>query len=170
MRNLSFYVLLLLLAMSSVWSAPTNRVTAAQLKAEIQASGARAVLLKYYDTPAWSLTIMPGIKSATPAWLSAAEMLKSQADATASEDLGLALYSALEVAPLRVAPVLARIYGSSIEEVCNVSFEAEEPKQGKRAYLQSIRVKLALARTKKERAIAVACSHGLELSQATASP
>ena len=162
MRTLSFYVVLLLLAMSSVW--------AAQIKAEIQASGAKAVLLKYYDTPAWSLTIMPGIEFAKPDWLSAAEMLKSQADAAAAEDIGLALYGALEVAPLRVAPVLARIYGNSIEEVCNVSFEAKKPKQGTRAYLQSIRAKLALARTSKEKAIAVACSRGLELSQTTASP
>jgi len=111
---------------------------------------------------------MPGIRSASPAWLAIANQLFSVSDAGASEDIGIALYEALEVAPLRVLPQLLRIYGGSIEQLCNVSFEVEKPKQGVRNYKRSIRAKLAAARTKHERALAASCSRGLDLSLATA--
>jgi len=147
---------------------PPTRLSAAQLEAEIHAVGAKTVLIKYYDTPAWSASIMPGISSASPAWLRVAERLKAGSDAASSEDLGIALYDALAVAPFRVLPVLTRVYGGSLEDICDVSFEAQVPKQGVSAYLQSVREKLASARTEREKTVAAECLRGLELSQAAA--
>ncbi len=167
MKRITLPIVLLLIG----WTAsanPSTGVSAAQLEAEMHAVGAHAVLLKYYDTPAWSASVMSGIRSAAPAWLTVAEKFHSVADGAASEDIGLALYEALGVAPLRVLPLLSRVYGGSFEELCNVSFEAELPKEGVSAYLQAIRTKLGAARTKKERAMAAACSRGLDHSQAAA--
>ena len=143
-------------------------VSPSQLKAEIQASGARAVLHKYYDAPAWSASIMPGIRSAAPAWLEVGEQLDSVADAGASEDLALAFYDALAVAPFRVIALLVRTSGGSVEQICNVSFEDEVPRQGVTAYLNEIRRKLGAPKTSEQKVMAAACMRGLDQSQATA--
>jgi hypothetical protein len=158
----------LLVAGCNCLAGAAERVSPGQLSAEIDAAGPKAVLLKYYDTDVWSNSIEHGIRSAAPEWLRVAEKLHRGADGAGGEDLGLALYGALAVAPLRVLPVLLRVYGGTALELCNVSFEAEIPKQGVAAYLQSVRGGLKAAHTPGERKLAASCSRGLSKSLATA--
>jgi hypothetical protein len=139
-----------------------------QISAEIEAVGPKAVLFKYYGTEVWSNSIERGIQSASPGWLSVAEKLHGGADGAGGEDLGLALYAALAVAPLRVLPVLSRIYGGTALELCNVSYEAQIPKQGVAVYLQSIRDGLKAAHTPDDRKLAGQCERGLSKSLTTA--
>ncbi len=146
----------------------TERVSPDQLSAEIGFVGPKAVLLKYYDTEVWSNSIEPGIRLASPDWLRIAEKLHRGADGAGGEDIGLALYGAVAVAPLRVLPVLSRVYGGTALDLCNVSFEAEVPKQGVAAYLQSVRFGLKAARTPNERKLAASCRRGLSKSLSTA--
>jgi hypothetical protein len=156
--------LLLLASFVSPLAAQPASVSAKAMRAEISSSGAAPVLQKYYDTPAWLHSVMPGIRSAAPAWLVVAEQLAPAADGAAGEDLGLALYDGLAVAPFRVLPVLSRIYGGTVEELCNVSFEAEVPKQGVLGYFASVQSRLRAASTAQERAVAASCRRGLERS------
>ena len=149
-------------------AAPQSRLSTTQLLAEIQARGARRVLHAYYDTKAWSLSVMPGVRSASEDWLTVAVKLKAVADGAAGEDLDLALYGALANNPFRVLPVLEQLYGGPVDQLCNVSFEAELPKQGVVPYISSIRAKLASARSAADREVAAACTRGLELSLETA--
>ena len=111
---------------------------------------------------------MPGIQSASESWLNVAEQLKAVADGAAAEDLDLALYAALANRPFRVLPLLQRVYGGSIVQLCNVSFEAELPKQGVAPYISAIRAKLASAGNETERHLAAACMRGLKQSLQTA--
>ena len=144
-------------------AAPPKNVLADALSKEIEAVGARKVLEKYYDTPAWVNSIMPGIEGASTKWLSVAQKLQSGADGAASEDIALALYfGALPRNPLRVIPLLTAIYGGSVEERCTIGFGAEIPKGGVSSYLGTIRMKLKAAKTDSERAMASACLRGLE--------
>ncbi len=159
---------LLLVAGCNCLVGATERVSPDQLSAEIDSMGSKAVLLKYYDTEVWSNSIELGIRSASPDWLRIAEKLHRGADGAGGEDLGLALYGALAVSPLRVLPVLSRVFGGTALDLCNVSFEAEIPKQGVAAYLQSVRFGLKAARTPNERKLAASCKRGLSKSFSTA--
>jgi hypothetical protein len=155
---------------SAAAAAPSGSLSASIVAAEIQSVGTSSVLRKYYDTPAWSKSIIPGIRSAAPTWLSVAMQLHTVSDAGASGDLDLALYAALAVAPFRVLPLLSKLYGSTVDDLCNVSFEAEVPKPGVSAseYLAEIRAKLADVHTDAEKVMAASCAHGLDRSAAAA--
>jgi hypothetical protein len=142
-----------------------HKITAQLLSAEIQESGASTVLFKYYDTSVWSDDIMPGIESATTEWLAIAEQLRAVSDAGASEDLGLALYRALAVNPLRVLPLLTSIYGGTVQDRCTISFEPELPKEGVTKYLKRIEAGLKKAKNKYEKAMATECRRGLEITR-----
>jgi len=155
---------------SAAASAPSGSLSASTVAAEIQTVGASTVLRKYYDTPAWSKAIIPGVRSGAPTWLSVAMQLHTVSDAGSSEDLDLALYAALARAPFRVLPLLSKLYGGTVEDLCNVSFEAELPEPGVSAseYLAQIRAKLADAHTGAEKVMAASCAHGLDRSVAAA--
>jgi hypothetical protein len=163
-----FVLSCLLIAGSTCLVNAAERASADQISAEIDSLGPKAVFLKYHGTKIRSNSIERGIQSATPGWLRVAEKLHGGADGAGGEDLGLALYAALAVAPLRVLPVLARIYGRTALELCNVSYEAAIPKQGVAAYLQSIRDGLKAAHTPDERKLAGQCERGLSKSLTTA--
>jgi hypothetical protein len=153
------------------WSTTSNaadRVTAAEILREIELHGAKAVALKYYDTQVWAKSIDPGIRSAAPEWLNVADKLSPGAEAAAGEDIGLALYDALAVAPLKVLPVLSRKYGGTARYLCNVSYEADIPKEGANEYLNKVRRGLMRARTPNEKQLAAQCKKGLAQSLATA--
>jgi hypothetical protein len=139
-----------------------QKTSAAAIAAEIDSVGASAVLSKYYDTSAWTISILPGIESGAEEWLSIARQFCAVSDAGASEDLGLALYAALAVNPFRVLPALKNVYGGTDEERCTISFEAELPKEGVTKYLNRITMKLKKAKTKTEKTMAVGCLRGLE--------
>lgn len=146
-----------------VGTLPPQNVTAKALSKEIQAIGPGKVLEKYYDTPAWRNSIMPGIEGANAEWLIIVQELHSAFDGAAAEDIGIALYfRALPRDPFRVVPLLTMIYGGTIEEACTISFEAEIPKGGVANYLASIRGKLMMAKGESEKAMASACLRGLE--------
>lgn len=147
-----------------------SRYSASTVAADIRSVGASAVLRRYYETPAWSKSIIPGIRSAAPAWLAVAAQLHQVSDAGASEDLDGALYAALTVAPFRVLPIMLRLYGGTIEDLCNVSFEADVPKPGvsASAYLDEIRTKLGKAHTSAEKVMATSCYRGLNRAAADA--
>ena len=162
------YLLCTLLLVGPVHASPPKHVSLMQIQTELQATAPRAVLMKYYDTPAWSNSIMPGIRSASPNWLAIAEQLSLESDAAASEDLDIALYDALAIAPYRVLPVLSRRSGESEDKICNVFFESDVPKQGVKVYLQSIRIKLANPKNARQKKAANACLRGLAQSQKAA--
>ena len=155
---------LLLASFVSPLAAQSASISAKVLRAEISTSGAAPVLQKYYDTPAWENSVMPGIRSANFEWLVIAEQLAPAADGAAGEDLGLALYDGLAVSPFRVLPVLSRMYGRTVEELCNISFEAAIPKQGVVRYVASVQSRLHAANSVQERTVAVSCRRGLERS------
>ncbi len=137
-------------------------VTAAEVLSLIDSAGAREVIRKNYDQPLWLTAIIPGIERAEPEWLEVAVKLRAASDAAASEDLGSALYRAIAVNPLRVIPVIRRIYQSEPFETCNMTFEAEAPKEGVSKYVARIRRGLERANSHEERRIAAECSKGLD--------
>jgi hypothetical protein len=137
-------------------------VSAADVAFQIRTLGAKSALAKLYETEAWSASIAPGIASGSLAWIHIAEELKTVADGAAAEDLDSALIDSLARAPLRVLPELSRIYGQSIEEVCDLSFEDELPKPDLATYVHGIRAKLAVAKTVRSKSLAVACNRGLD--------
>ncbi|MFO1267309.1 MAG: hypothetical protein U1F67_11380 [Rubrivivax sp.] len=141
-----------------------RNMTAAEAAAEIRRFGGRAFIDKHFEHESWN-QVLRGIESASPQWLAVGESLKSHSDAGSSEELGLALFGALAVKPLRVLPVLQRVYKSSPERLCNQTFEAQLPKQGVAAYLNSIEQGLLLAKTAAERSMAAECKVGLESSR-----
>jgi hypothetical protein len=149
-------------------ASPPAQLSSSAMAAEIRSAGAQAVLCKYYDTPGWSKSVLPGIRSAAHSWLEVGVQLRAASDSGASEDLDLAIYTALAVAPMRVLPLLLTARGGTVEQLCNIPFETEIPKQGVAAYIEAIRAKLGDARTEDQRAMAAACSRGLDLSLAAA--
>lgn len=162
MKTIIVIVMLFIIPASAVANSPQKRVTAATVAAEIDSVDAATALRRYYDTSAWTTSILPGIASADVKWLSIAQQLSAVSDAGASEDIGLALYSALAMNPFRVLPVLKSVYGGTDEERCTISFEAEIPKDGVAKYLDRIKLKLNKAKTKTEKAMAIGCLRGLE--------
>ena len=108
----TWLVLSLTFAFSQAFAQPVDPQS---MTKEIQSAGAREVLRKYFDTPAWELQIIPGIKSGSIAWLAVAKELSAVADAAPSEELGLALYAALPVKPFAVLAVLGAKYGRNAE-------------------------------------------------------
>jgi hypothetical protein len=138
------------------------------LTTEIRNTGAREVLHKYFDTPAWERQIIPGIKSGSSVWLAVAQEFSAVADAAPSEELGLALYAALPVKPFAVLSVLGAKYGREAEWLCNISFEAELPEEGALPYLARVRGALRSARTPEERKTAAACRRGLARAEVSA--
>lgn len=139
-------------------------MTAAQAETEIRALGARGFIDKHFEQETWS-QVLRGIESANPRWLAVGEALRLHSDAGSSEELGQAFFGALAARPLRVLPVLVRVYGSSPEELCNQTFEAELPKQGVSNYLSAIEAGLKHAKTTAERANAAKCLVGLRASR-----
>lgn len=140
----------------------------ASLATEIRSTGAREVLRKYFDTPAWQEQIIPSIKRGSTDWLAIAKDLYAVADAAPSEELGIALYAALPVKPFAVLSVLGSKYGREAEWLCNVSFEAELPEEGAIPYLLRVRSALRNARTAEERKTAAACRRGLARAEESA--
>ncbi len=136
--------------------------TAAEVLSLIDSAGAREVIRKNYDRPLWLTAIIPGIERAEPEWLEVAVKLRAASDAAASEDLGSALFRAIAVNPLRVIPVIDRIDKSEPFAICNMTFEAEAPKEGVSKYVAKIRRGLQSARSQEERRIAAECSKGLD--------
>ena len=151
-------------AVISARAVPGTTVSAAEVASEIRATGAKAALAKLYDTGAWSASISPGISSGSLAWFRVAEQLKAVADGAAAEDIDAALMGSLASAPLRVLPELSRIYGESVEAICDLSFEAELPKADVATYILRIRSKLGAARTGRAKSLAAACNRGLDES------
>jgi hypothetical protein len=145
-------------------SIAASALTAAQAEAEIRRDGGRAFIDRHFEHETWN-RVLRGIESASPKWLAVGESLKPHSDAGSSEELGQAFFSALAVDPLRVLPVLTRVYGSSPEQLCNQTFEAELPKQGVNAYLSAIERGLRRAKTASERAQADQCMVGLQSSR-----
>ncbi len=141
-----------------------NALTVAQAEAEIRAIGARGFIDKHFEHETWN-RVLRGIESGNLRWLAVGESLKPHSDAGSSEELSQALFGALAAKPLRVLPVLVRIYGTSPEELCNQTFEAQLPKQGVSSYLSSIEAGLKLASTAAERTNAAQCLVGLQASR-----
>ena len=153
----------------SVRAQAATRMSPADVESQVRSAGARAALVKLYDTEAWSTSILPGVGSGSIPWIRVAEQLKQAADGAAAEDLDIALrLDALSAAPLRVLPELSRIYGESVENICHVSFEAESPKPDIATYLRNIRAKLSMARSVRTRDLADACKRGLEMTESDA--
>lgn len=144
------------------YSAETIHPKPSELLAEIHKSSARAVIGNYENTRTWTDVVLPGIASADSRWLLVDEALYTGADAGAAEDLESSTYAALGVAPLRVAPLIARLKKLTLREVCNVSFDAEVPPGGALPYLAKIRKGLRAAKTPGESMIAKECSLGLD--------
>ena len=163
MNFVQVFLLTVLLAVATSASA-TNLITPEQIQAEIKVEGAKAIVLKYYDTPAWQMAIAPGMRSARANWLSVAEKLYVGADGAAAEDIDLALYDALAVAPFRVLPILSRMHRRDIKVLCDVSYEAEFPHEGIVTYLGKIRHELDRAQDRVEKNIASQCKVGLDKS------
>ena len=159
MRNLLSLVFTMAVVTNS--QAATRPVDAASIVGEIRDVGAKRVVAKYYDTKAWEHSIMPGIRRADQAWLQVAEELHKGSDAGASEDLDSALYEALPAAPYKVLPVMQRMYGRTLEDICTMTFEAETPKGGVAAYLRRTERGLANPKTKQEIESAKLCGRGL---------
>jgi hypothetical protein len=145
-------------------SSAGNAMTVAQAEAGIRTLGARGFIDKHFEHETWN-RVLRGIESANPRWLAVGESLKPHSDAGSSEELGQAFFSALAAKPLRVLPVLVRIYGASPEELCNQTFEAQLPKQGVSNYLSAVEAGLKLASTAAERTIATQCLVGLQASR-----
>jgi hypothetical protein len=141
---------------------------ASKISREINQSNSRQVLRKYYDTPLWVNTMVPGIKTAEDEWLKVAEQLQRGADAAAGEDLDSALYAALPIRPFAVLRVLGKHYKRRMSYLCQVSFEAEIPEGGALPYLERVRHALDSASTKQQKAIATECKNGLDKSRAAA--
>lgn len=161
------YVAILLLGTLGSCAWATDQISPDRLSAEIAADGPKTVVLRYYGTEAWK-QIENGVRSASTSWLEIAEKLRAVADADAGEELGLALYESLAVAPLRVLPTLARTYRGPIEDLCNVSYEAAVPKEGVAKYLERIEMGLRRAKSEAERSMATACRRGLKKSLSSA--
>jgi len=149
--------------------AQSQTISADALASEIRASGARAVLVKYFETPVWINSIRPGIESGSDKWLRIAEQLYKESDGAGTEELGEAIYNALPNRPFAVLREFARTSPeASVESFCDISFEYEVPKEGVHGYLQRVRKALASAKTKQEKAIAAACRRGLVKTEAEA--
>ncbi len=159
-------ILVLALCPALALAAPPQNVGAKALRKEIKIIGAAKALVKYYDTPAWINSIMPGMESANAEWLAIARELRTASDGAASEDIDLALYfGAFPKDPFRVIPLLIAIHGGTVESTCTIGFDAEIPKGGVASYLSTIRTRLKAAKTDEEKAIASACLPGLEKTQ-----
>jgi hypothetical protein len=133
MHNLRTLIIVLVVISASVHTgepATSKVATAEQVMALIDSAGDREVIRNNYDQPMRLTAIIPGIESAKSEWLEVAVKLRSASDAAASEDLGSALFRAIAVDPLRVIPVIDRIYESQPFATCNMTFEAEAPKEG----------------------------------------
>lgn len=156
----------LLLAFACLQSLAQS-ITPESLAIEIRASGARAVLLKYFDTPEWEQQIIPGVKAGSSTWLAVARDLSAVADAAPSEELSQALYAALPVRPFAVLSALGSKHGFEAESLCNVSFEAEVPEEGALPYITRVRNSLRSASTPEERRVAAACRRGLARAEAS---
>lgn len=141
-----------------------DSLTVTQAETEVRVLGAQGFIDKYFDQEAWSW-VLRGIESANPRWLAVGEALKPHSDAGSSEELGQAFFNALAINPLRVLPVLIRVYGSEPEELCNQTFEAELPRQGVNTYLSAIEAGLKHAKTATEKAYAAKCLRGLHASR-----
>jgi hypothetical protein len=149
------------MAVLTTSQAATRSPDAASIVGEIRDVGAKRVVAKYYDTKTWEHIIMPGIRRADQAWLQVAEELHKGSDAGASEDLDSTLYDALPAAPYRVLLVIQRMYGSTAEDVCTMTFEAEIPKGGVAPYLQRIERGLGNPNTQQQVEMAKLCRRGL---------
>jgi len=165
MPNLRTLIIVLAVNSASVHAGElvTSKVaTAEEVMSLIDSAGAREVIRKNYDRRLWLTAIIPGIESAKPEWLEVAVKLRSASDAAAAEDLGSALFRAIAVDPLRVIPVIDRIYESQPLATCNMTFEAEAPKEGVSKYIAKIRRGLQSAKSPEERRIAAECAKGLD--------
>ena len=135
---------------------------AATTKSEVLRLGPRAFIAKHFDDALWIQGVVAGIGRADLEWLEVGAILRPGSDAASGEDLTAAFFDALAVNPLRVLPIIQRLYGGTAEGACNQTFEADLPKLGVARYLQQIERGLALAKTSAELELAAGCRRGLD--------
>lgn len=153
------------LTILSLTAASGSNAATSRIEAEIQSRGPAFVLKKYFNSSRWEKNILDPIKTASPSGLRVAELLAPVSDGESGEDLGEALYEGLAVAPQKVLPVIMRVYRTSAEEACTVSFEALVSKGGANAYLSRIERKLSSSLSGTQDTIWAQCCLGLEHSR-----
>jgi hypothetical protein len=162
--RLVWSILLLLVCRAGVVAAAESGTTAAEISAEIDTMGAKAVINRLSNAHVnamgqsdWSRT-MDEIWNGRPAFIALAPKLARGADGGPAEELGIALARALPVAPAAVLRVIDRHGGPvlGVSRICGVPF-SEPSAHDRSGYLGAARSAVAGVNTPRLQRVKAAC-------------
>jgi hypothetical protein len=134
--------------------------------AEIQTTGAKAVIAKLNATPnpnAWDV-VVGGIKTGQAAWLEVAGKLASETDAGGSEDIKISLAYALPKNPAGVLTLVDSQRFLAVGQVCGAPF-IEPTDAFLKSYLMRTKRSLIRMKTRKLEAVRLRCLDEIEAAQ-----
>jgi hypothetical protein len=164
-------IMVLLVCHAGALAAEESGLTAAEISAEIDARGAKAVINRLSNAHVnamgqndWSRT-MDQIWNGRLAYIALAPKLAQGADGSPADDLGIALARALPVAPAAVLRVINRHDGAvlGVSRICGVPFIEPSPKDTS-GYLRAAQSAVEEVDTPRLQRIKAACLEQLALA------